>query len=230
MEQAFFFGSDASLRSKVKFGREEIARLKSFGQKPGIEVLGFKPNALAVRDNIKTAYFLYPFDDIWKNSRRCFAALIASMLKRHVMGIAIFMRVQGNQPVFCALLPQAEERERGIPAGMHLIPLPYADDIREAPEKHAAQLEANSKQVEAAKLIVKAYAKTGEFRPEDFPNPALAHHYEVLINTALGKPLGAGELVDRTLPNYAGIQKVRVCQRKRERERERERESRTQLS
>lgn len=63
------------------------------------------------------------------------------MLRKKVVGLGIFMRVQGNQPMFCALLPQAEEPARKIPAGIHLIPLPYADDVRDPPEKHNDALE-----------------------------------------------------------------------------------------
>ncbi|PWN39348.1 SPOC domain-like protein [Ceraceosorus guamensis] len=211
IETAFSFGTDSSLRSKVRFSPAEVKRLRTFGQKPGIEILGFKPNtedSLSYRDNIKISYFLYPFDEAWRNSKRFFSALLSSMIRKNVMAIGIFMRVQGQQPVFCAILPQTEERERGISPGMHLIPLPFADDIRDLPEKHAGALEAEQAQVEAAKAIIKAYSKAKEFQPEDFPNPALAHHYEVLINTALGKPLpGSGDMVDATIPNYAGIKK-----------------------
>lgn len=68
---------------------------------------------------------------------------------------------------------------------------------------------ANDAQVAAAKALVKAFSKAGEFKPESFPNPALAHHYEVLISTALGKPLpGDQDVVDYTIPDYAQIKKV----------------------
>lgn len=66
------------------------------------------------------------------------------MAKKKKMAIAIFSPRRNVIPTFAALLPQMEERgEAGQlePPGIHVIPLPYADDIREAPEKHRDQLQ-----------------------------------------------------------------------------------------
>ena len=60
------------------------------------------------------------------------------------MAIAMFCPRRNVIPMFAALLPQKETRgEEGQkePPGIHVIPLPYADDIREAPAKHKEQLE-----------------------------------------------------------------------------------------
>lgn len=106
------------------------------------------------------------------------------------MGLGILMPRPTSIPEFVAILPQAEERnEKGIqtePPGMHLIPLPFADDIRNMPDSCAETLEATEEQVEKAKKLVRKYTKNGAFNPDHYKNPALNHHFEALKAVAFG--------------------------------------------
>lgn len=61
------------------------------------------------------------------------------MVREKKIAIAMFCPRAFVIPSFAALIPQVEERGpegQTEPPGMYVIPLPYADDIREAPEKH----------------------------------------------------------------------------------------------
>lgn len=74
---------------------------------------------------------------------RCFSSLLMSMAKKKKMALAIFCGRMNATPCFAALLPQLEERDdegQKEPPGMYVIPLPFADDIREPPEKQQGML------------------------------------------------------------------------------------------
>jgi ATP-dependent DNA helicase 2 subunit 1 len=57
------------------------------------------------------------------------------MLKKGKIGLVCALTRRNASPSFCALLPQEEGESGGWaePGGFHLIPLPFADDIRAAP-------------------------------------------------------------------------------------------------
>jgi ATP-dependent DNA helicase 2 subunit 1 len=58
------------------------------------------------------------------------------MLKKNRVAIIVGLVRSNSQPTFYAAIPQAEVFENDKwtePAGLHLIPLPFADDIRDAP-------------------------------------------------------------------------------------------------
>lgn len=55
------------------------------------------------------------------------------MVSKQKVGFVRALLRRNSTPVFCALLPREEDEETGDPAGFHLIPLPFADDLREAP-------------------------------------------------------------------------------------------------
>jgi ATP-dependent DNA helicase 2 subunit 1 len=56
-------------------------------------------------------------------------------VKKRKIGLVCALTRRNSSPGFCALLPQEESESNGWaePSGFHLIPLPFADDIRAAP-------------------------------------------------------------------------------------------------
>ncbi|UZJ54617.1 hypothetical protein CBS101457_003937 [Exobasidium rhododendri] len=210
VEHAFTFGTENNLRSKVRFSQHEMQKLRTFGQEPSIKIMGFKPlRELHFHENIKHAYFIYPSDLPYPNSIRAFSALLKSMARKKRMAIALFSARRNVIPTFAALLPQLEERGADgqiEPPGMYVIPLPYADDIREAPEKHRDQLQANEEQIEQAGKVVRAFSRNAAFNPDFFPNAGLNHHYQVLLAVAFNDDVPT-QVQDKTLPNYAQIMK-----------------------
>lgn len=160
------------------------------------------------------------------------------MANKERMAIALFCPRRNVVPTFAAILPQLEERGpdgQMEPPGMYIIPLPYADDIREAPERHKDQLQgegwgiyihiyivrevsfdaistvskANEDQIECAGKIVKAFTKNSAFNPDFFPNAGLNHHYQVLLAVAFNDEMPT-DVEDKTVPNYPLIKKVRL--------------------
>lgn len=126
-------------QAQVVLSDEEVKKLRTFGCVPGIKLLGFKDRStLHFLENIKHAYFLYPSDLDQPGSKRVFAALLQSMLSKNKYALGLYMPRENVIPSFVAILPQAEEvDEEGnqlVPSGMNMIVLPYADDIRDAPQ------------------------------------------------------------------------------------------------
>ena len=115
---------------------EEVRSLRTFDLEPGLKLLGFKNRSeLAFEDNVRHSTFVYPDEDMYAGSRRTFTALLSSMIKKGKIGLVRALTRRNASPSFCALLPQEEGEREGWaePSGFHLIPLPFADDIRAAP-------------------------------------------------------------------------------------------------
>ncbi|TFY53984.1 hypothetical protein EVJ58_g9130 [Rhodofomes roseus] len=141
---------------KVFYTAEELRSFRTLGLDPIIKLLGFKSQSkLNFEDNVKHSLFIYPDEMTYSGSKRTFTALLRTMLNKNRMGIVLTLTRRNASPQFCALLPQAEKVDEGgwhEPAGFHLIPLPFADDIRAAPVQesvralgyHNAQLEASA--------------------------------------------------------------------------------------
>ncbi|EPQ29319.1 uncharacterized protein PFL1_03074 [Pseudozyma flocculosa PF-1] len=209
---AFQFGKTASLRGQVRFQGDELKRIKSLGMLPSLKLLGFKDRSeLKFQDNVKHAYFIYPSDIEYRGSKKVFAGLLDSMVRKDKIGLGLFMPRQNVTPVFVAILPQAEEVVKGqqvAAPGMHLITLPFADDVREVPDAvfNNPPAEAELHQVDAAKAVIERFHKSKPFNPDHYPNPALNHHYAVLKATAFQEPLPE-TMDDHTLPQYDMIRK-----------------------
>ncbi|KAK2467237.1 hypothetical protein APHAL10511_000786 [Amanita phalloides] len=181
---------------------EEVKSFRTLGLDPGIRLLGFKDrNELAFEDNVKHSLFIYPDETAYSGSKRTFAALLKSMSKKDKIGLVLAMTRSNSIPTFCALLPQDEKADEGDPAGFHLIPLPFADDIRAAPIEEAYR--ASDKLTIAARAwIDKLSVKNGSYPPDSYPNPALAFHNEQLQASAFREEYDPDTFEDLTLPKY----------------------------
>ena len=139
---AFQICDDPTNPAQVVLSDEEVKALRTFGCVPGIKLHGFKDRStLHFLENIKHAYFLYPSDLEHPGSKRVFAALLQSMLTKGKYALGLYMPRENVIPAFVAILPQAEELDEDgsqlVPPGMNMIVLPYADDIRDAPQGHS---------------------------------------------------------------------------------------------
>ncbi|TKY86394.1 hypothetical protein EX895_004543 [Sporisorium graminicola] len=209
---AFQFGPSSSLRGQVTFTSQELRSIKTFGMLPCLKLIGFRDRDELLRFewNVKHAYFIYPSDAEWKGSRKTFAALLQSMVKKGKVGLGLFMPRQNVVPVFVAIVPQEEEvsadGQQITAPGMHIITLPYADDVRDIPTNLLHTEDANDTQVDKAIAFIERYQKKQPFNPDHYPNPALNHHYSVLMATAFQEPLPS-QPNDLTVPQYATIKK-----------------------
>lgn len=113
----------------------ELKSLGRVGEPDGMTLFGFRDvDKLRPEDVLKPPYFVYPDESQMKGSTKIFAALLDSMLRAKKMAIVLRSSERAsNGPRFCALVPQAEViNEKGMQTtapGMHLIPLPYKNDV-----------------------------------------------------------------------------------------------------
>lgn len=207
-ESVFPLCDSDSARSCVSFSDAELKQIRQFGCIPGLLLLGFKDRStLHFYENTKHSYFLYPSDLEHPGSKCAFAALLHSMLSKNKVALTLFMPRENAVPAFAVLLPQAEELDASghqyQPPGMHLIVMPFIDDIREPPSLHA--LSANSDEVGAASKIIESFQRRDPFNPDVFANPALQFHYEVLMAQAFHRP--APIYRDTIMPDYDLIER-----------------------
>lgn len=200
----------------VKYGNrpfytaEEIRSFRTLGLEPGIKLLGFKDRTeLAFEDNIKHSQFIYPDEMSYSGSKRTFSALLKSMIKKEKIGLALALTRRNSSPIFCYLLPQEEKVDDSgwsEPAGFHIIPLPFADDIRSAPIEEGFRASEDLKDYARA-WIDKLSVKNGTYPPDSYPNPALAYHNAQLQASAFREQYDPDSFEDLTAPKLEMIHK-----------------------
>ncbi|KJA25055.1 hypothetical protein HYPSUDRAFT_37999 [Hypholoma sublateritium FD-334 SS-4] len=190
---------------------EEIRSFRTLGLEPGIKLLGFKDlSELEFEDNIKHSHFIYPDEMSYSGSKRTFSALLKSMIKKKKIGLALVLTRRNATPMFCALLPQEETHDDSgwnDPAGIHLIPLPFADDMRAAPVDMAFKATDEDINAIACEWIGKLAIKNGSYPPDTYPNPALALHNEQLQASAFREEYDRSTFKDLTEPPVEAIHK-----------------------
>ncbi|KAK5844377.1 ATP-dependent DNA helicase 2 subunit KU70 [Gossypium arboreum] len=197
----------------VKFLPEEIAEIKRIS--PGkLRLLGFKPlSCLKDYYNLRPSTFVYPNDQEVVGSTCIFIALHRSMLKHKRFAVAYYGA--SSHPQLVALVAQDEITSAGAqmePPGMHMIYLPYSDDIRDDeeifPDTEEDAPRADEDQIQkAAALIKRIYVK--DFSAFQFANPALQRHYAVLQALALAED-DIPETIDETAPDEEGLTRPAV--------------------
>lgn len=215
IRKAYTFGGE-----QVIFSLEEISEIRNFGN-PIIRVIGFKPlEALPMWANIKTSTFIYPFEDDYIGSIRVYSAFYQNLLKKKLMALSWFIARKNAPPVLAAIIPtlpmdkddeksnKAGVSATGCPQGLHLIPLPFADDLRQnPPSMHETPLRAPDELVDKMRPIIEQLnLPKGTFDPERYPNPSLQWHYRILQAIALDEDLPE-KPEDKTRPKYKQIDK-----------------------
>jgi len=190
----------------VLFTAKQIRSFRTLDLDRGIKILSFKEKSLDFQ-NTKHSYFLYPDESAYTGSTRAFSALLKSLVKYRSIGICRVTMRSNSSPLFCALLPQKEkfdDYETQIrPPGLHLVPFPFSDEMREPPITEA--LRASDAMTEAATEIIKKMTLKNGYQPDAFPNPSLALHFAFVEANALGLEFDPDSIPDTTLPNYERI-------------------------
>jgi hypothetical protein len=108
----------------------------------GMRLLGFKPlHEVLASLPLRHGHFVYPDDTMARGSTMAFAALHQAMLQREVAAL-VWVQPKNNVPMLGALQAQAEHADelgQLTPPGMHLLYLPFFDDIRTS-ERQVRQL------------------------------------------------------------------------------------------
>ncbi|KAK9141103.1 hypothetical protein Scep_010784 [Stephania cephalantha] len=192
----------------IMFTTEELSKIKrvSTGH---LRLLGFKPlSCLKDYHNLRPATFVYPSDEEIVGSTCIFIALYRSMLRLERCALAFYG--SSSQPHMVALVAQDEVTDSSgqvEPPGMHMIYLPYSDDIRHVEELHmdtnVATPRASDDQIGKATALMKRI-DLKDFSVCQFANPALQRHYAVLQALALDED-EMPEVSDETLPDEQGM-------------------------
>ncbi|KAI4215346.1 MAG: hypothetical protein LQ351_002246 [Letrouitia transgressa] len=204
IKKAFRFGGE-----QIVFTKDEISQLRNFGD-PVIRIIGFKPIAmLPIWANLRPATFIYPSEDDYVGSTRVFSALWQKLLEDEKMGIVWYIARRNAAPVIAALYPGSEKLdEKGMQTmapGLWLIPLPYADDVRQNPETQL--IRAPEPLIDKMRIIVQQLQlPKAVYDPSKYPNPALQWHYLILQSLALETDLPTHP-EDKTVPRHRQIHK-----------------------
>ncbi|KAL6880668.1 hypothetical protein ACP4OV_012233 [Aristida adscensionis] len=191
----------------VKFSLRELSEVKRVSSHH-LRLLGFKPlDCLKDYHNLRPSTFIYPSDEHIFGSTRVFVALHSSMLRLGRFALAFY----GNptRPQLVALVAQEEVTSPGNqvePPGMHMIYLPYSDDMRYPEEVHVTSDDApraTDEQIKKASNLLKRI-DLKNFSVSDFANPALQRHYGILEALALGED-EMPDIKDETLPDEGGM-------------------------
>ncbi|KAF8732088.1 hypothetical protein HU200_016048 [Digitaria exilis] len=213
----------------VKFSVRELSEVKRVSSHH-LRLLGFKPlDCLKDYHNLRPSTFIYPSDEHIFGSTRVFVALHSSMLRLGRFALAFY----GNptRPQLVALVAQTNKPKMGgvlqkiimqihlykmthiclysgqvESPGMHMIYLPYSDDIRYPEEVHLTSDDApraTDEQIKKASNLLKRI-DLKDFSVSHFANPGLQRHYGILEALALGED-EMPDIKDETLPDEKGL-------------------------
>ncbi|KAJ9183016.1 hypothetical protein P3X46_006936 [Hevea brasiliensis] len=205
--------SQSYKNENIIFSVEELSEIKrvSTGH---LRLLGFKPlSCLKDYHNLRPSTFVFPSDKEVVGSTRIFIALHRSMLRLNRFAVAYCG--SSFHPRLVALVAQDEIISAGgqvEPPGMHMIYLPYTDDVRLIEEFHSESNvrvpRATDDHIKkAADLIKRIYLK--DFSVCQFANPALQRHYAMLQALALEEE-EIPDTIDETLPDEEGMARLGV--------------------
>ena len=172
IKKAYRFGGE-----EVVFTPEEITSLRTFGGEGGpiVRVVGFKPlSMLPIWASTKQSTFIYPSEEDYVGSTRVFSALHQKLLEDEKMALTWFVARKNAAPVMAALVPGAEQlgshEDQTIPPGMWIVPLPFADDIRQHPDTVLVRSPDSLVDIMRAAVETLQLPK-GQYDPERYPNP-----------------------------------------------------------
>ncbi|CAG8974785.1 hypothetical protein HYALB_00000397 [Hymenoscyphus albidus] len=206
IKKAYKFGG-----SQVFFTAEEQKELKNFGS-PVLRIIGFKPQSmLEFGHSVKKSTFIYPSEEDYIGSTRVFSALWKKLLDDKKMGVAWYIARKNATPILVAILPSPERMDESsgaqvIPAGLWLYPLPFADDLRHAPDLPNPAMAPDNLVDEMRLAIQQLQLPKGIYDPSRYPNPSLQWHYRILQAMALDEEIPAVP-EDKTVPKYKQINK-----------------------
>jgi len=183
-------------RTEVVITDDEMKQVKSMDMEKGIHLLGFKPrSSLRVEDNLRAPYFIYPDEKALVGSTMTFTAFWKGMLEQDRIAICAMRSRSNVAPRLVALVAANERRDEDgrrilAPDGMHVVNLPFSDDIRAIPP-HPTVDEVPEEAITAAEKIMEHFQMCGCC---DFENPQLFRHFKHLEAISLEEKVEEEEL------------------------------------
>ena len=132
--------NEHSLDYKTTGIKEELSKCLEYNSNlnydfnPNIKLIGFKSiKSIKPYHTIGKGYFIYPNESLASNSSNLVDALIKAMVYKKLYGIVLFTPKLGNKIRYYLLQPQLESFDENLfqtPAGFHITPIAYAEEIR----------------------------------------------------------------------------------------------------
>ena len=182
-------------RTEVVVTDEEMQQVKSMDMEKGLHLLGFRPrSSLKWEDNLRAPYFIYPDEPALRGSVMTFTAFWEGMLKHDRVAICA-MRARANvAPRLVALVAVREKKNEDgrvmSPDGMHVVSLPFCDDIRTIPP-HPTVETVPEEAIAAAEKIIDHFQLCC---CRDFENPQLYRHFKHLEAISLEEKVDEEDL------------------------------------
>ncbi|KXJ95589.1 SPOC like C-terminal domain-containing protein [Microdochium bolleyi] len=207
VKKAYKFGGEY-----VYFSEEEQSSIKQFGS-AAIRIIGFKDRSLLkFWHAVKKSTFIFPSEEGFVGSTRVFSALWTKLLKSNKIGVAWHIARKNGNPQLVAIVPSRGPSDEtsgieAIPAGLWLVPIPFADDVREPPEGVTGRPTTTPDLATKMHTIIRQLQlPAASYNPAKYPNPALQWHYRILQALALEDEVPE-QPDDATVPKYRAIHK-----------------------
>ena len=164
-----------------------------------LHLVGFLPSQNFLKPDycVGHACFLYPQESRVSGSGELVSALLQVLSSRGLVALARAVPKANSSMNFVALIPQLGVPQENVPPGLHMMRLPFADDLRDLhlPNTNVSTLMATYEeqermrvdQVDHAKQIVDAMTEA-DWYPEMLENPSLRACFGTLENIALNIP------------------------------------------
>ena len=208
----------------------DVADARRACDREGIHLLGFRPRRAIGRwaRTSKPARLMVPEEESRQaGSTAAFTALCEAMVAKDRVAIAAYARTDDRfAGVRCvALVPCVEASAAADDdddddaddlkiIGLHVVELPYLDDLRHPELAHATGgVVAGADAIAAAEAAIEAN-RVNEYSPLDVPNPSLSRHYRALEIQALDRAwtesdeLEAGDVTKP--PDAASLEKMGI--------------------
>lgn len=203
---------------KAVFTKEEIQKMKNFGE-PRLVLLGFHPVSwLKFKYNVKHSIFLFPNEEEYYGSSCLLANLADVMCEKNVIAIAALVSSPTSTPRYLALLPSVPAQENQVDTvdiGFNGIFLPFKDDLRIVDSSVAPLGKQAAEEVTSSIKCIIESLTIPKFTCESVSNPELSLFYAGLVSMA--RELDEMEQVqDEIRPNFEWIdqeagQYIRIC-------------------
>lgn len=172
IRKAYKFGGE-----QISFTAEELQALRDFGS-PIIRIIGFKPiSSLPIWANVKHPSFIYPSEQDYIGSTRVFSALHQKLLKDQKLALVWFIPRKNATPCLAAMIAGEEKiDENGVqkfPPGMWIVPLPFADDLRQRPS-YSHQVASDDLVDAMCKVIGQLELPKRVYDAQKYPNPCMS--------------------------------------------------------
>jgi ATP-dependent DNA helicase 2 subunit 1 len=124
--------------NKIPLSQEEVTKVRSMDIPQGITTIGFAPKAMVIKAcyNLRASWLMRPDDKKAINSSTTLRAFLQVLEEKNYVAICCIRKRSNEVARLHALVPQSEvrkDRKLIAPEGFHVVPLPYADDIRSLP-------------------------------------------------------------------------------------------------